>query len=161
MKLRDLVPRRSARRGRPTGAAAIVAALALAAMPAGAAAQGADDVYGNSPPPTAGGADDPTASDAPSGGGGGETFGSAAEPDSGSADTDTSSDSAAESDTVTDASEAVEQLPVTGLPALPVAAAGLVMLLLGSLGLRRFSGKPASKRPDPDDPSGTRRILER
>ena len=45
--------------------------------------------------------------------------------------------------------------------AIPVAIAGLVMLILGALGVRSFSHRPAHGQRDPDDPSGTRRILGR
>lgn len=175
MKPTHVVPRRAARAGRLAGYAAIAAALALAAIPAAGWTQDGPGQYEPSPPPKAGG-DDPTGGSGGTGGAGGSggaggTFGSAADAaSSGTGDsvaTDASagggaaSGAAAATDTVTESSGAGGELPVTGLPAVPLAIAGLLMLAMGGLGLRRLSDGRVPARPDPNDPSGTRRIIGR
>jgi ABC-type phosphate transport system substrate-binding protein len=158
MELTDVVKPRMPRSRRLSIAAATAAALALA-LPAAAGAQGAGQ-YQPSEPPTAGGSDDP----APPSSSGGETFDSdTAAPEAtgdstGTEAVDTGASTGA-SGTVTESS-GTEELPVTGLPAVPLAIAGFVMLVLGALGVRRLAPISALRR-DPNDPSGTRRILGR
>lgn len=156
MEPTDIAKPRIARH-RWSAAAAVAAASLALALPAAAGAQGAGQ-YEPSPPPTAGGSDEAPPS------GGGETFGSSdAAPTDDSTPAEAPVDAGAAagaSDTVTESSGS-DELPVTGLPAIPVAIAGLVMLILGALGVRSFSRRPAQAQRDPDDPSGTRRILGR
>lgn len=169
MKSIDVAPRLGARHGRLALLTALAAALVLAAIPATAGAQGAGQ-YEPAPPPTAGGGGGAGGTGGVAGTGG--TFGSAATDGSAAAGTDatgaaavdgsgTASGSTVAGGAVTGSSGAAGELPVTGLPVLPIAAAGLLMMLLGSLGLRRLAVRPASKHSDSDDPSGTRRILGR
>lgn len=166
----------SSRRVSRALAAAAAAALALG-LPAVAGAQQDPGGYLPSEPPAAGG--DGGGAGGATGTGGGATFessatgggdvsGSGGATDDGATDdgavtsdgSSSSSGSSGVAGTVTDSSGSLEELPVTGLPAVPLAIAGLLMLVLGALGLRRFSDPPRSA-PDPADPSGTRRILGR
>lgn len=157
-------PKRNAHRPRSRRAvlASLAAAVvALGLMPALAGAQGGDQ-YQPSPVPEA---PTPQDTDPPSGAPEDGVTDSGAVDDGSSSGGVVSDDGASSeaADTVTDSSGSVDELPVTGLAAAPLAVAGLVMLLLGALGLRRYSGPSDAEDAarDPSDPSGTRRILGR
>lgn len=153
MRLRSVHPGRVAGSMRPVALAGVAAALMLAAIPAVAGAQGAEQ-YGESPPPAAPEGSAP----APAG----EGFTPAAPTETPAAPVTPAAPTAPPVEgTVSEAPVTTEQLPVTGLAAAPLAIAGLVMLVMGALGLRRFSREPEPQGQDPDDPSGTRRILGR
>ncbi len=135
-------PRRVRNRRAPL--AALTVGFALVCLPSVAWAQGAFENYGDPSGPAAPNVET-EASGAASGGSTGEAVPQEATPSDTS--TDTSPDAVASEPSTTE-----ESLPVTGLPAVPMALAGLVMMLLGTLGLRRFAGGSASSESGEGSP---------
>lgn len=139
MKSRTKATRRRDRSKLLAGLAALAASMVMAVAPAIASHNSGAGQYEPSAPPGSG-SEDPAPAPAPS-----DTSEPAPAPAPAEAPTDTGTSSEATGTVTEDPTSTVESLPVTGLAAAPLAIAGLVLLLLGSLGLRRYTPEADEK----------------